>query len=167
MGILDHPYAYIRTYGTTAIGVNDLPHSLFTKEYLCPVVNEENIWEKVQAAECLLQEHGIDISMNLYNLSENRVHTTLVKSEKTVTATRVITVLAKTSRPRQHISSFNLVLSEEGGEQFQCWNCLNTGKFMYHNIERFYYNRGPEELAKLLKVSIDSITSDTIDGETK
>ena len=142
-GVLDLPYKFIKTYGPKMIGVGDLPKALFSKEYLCPAVNSENIGEKIQAAESMLQEHGIDISINFYVLAENRVNNRIVSSTETVSATRVMASVvllekSRTSRPRHHNSSFNLVLSSvSGGKQFHCWNCLNVGKFMYHNMERF------------------------------
>ena len=111
-GALEFPYKFIQTYGLHAIGVNDLPKGLFSKEYCCPAVTKSNIWEKIQAVESMFQDHEIDISINLYVLSENKVHNTMVTSDKTVAATRVtssITLLgvSKTSRPRHHNTSFN------------------------------------------------------------
>ena len=166
-GALEFPYKFIQTYGIYTIGVNDLPKDLFSKEYCSPAVTESNIWEKIQAVKSMLQDYKIDISINLYVLSENKVHNTMVTSDKIVTATRVtssITLLcvSKTSRPRHHNTSFNLVLSPRNATLFHCSNCLNVGKFMYHNSERFYYDKGPEELAKILKVSIDSLTSESV-----
>jgi len=44
---------------------------------------------------------------------------------------------------------------------------LNIGKFIYYNGEQFIYNDGPEELAKILKASDDSLTNTYLDGERK
>ena len=169
---MHQPYSFIKTYGNVVIGVADLPKAIFSKEYCYPSVNDENIWEKIQAVEGILQNYGIDISMNLYMLLENKVHNTVITSEKTVSTTRVtssICMLAKsqTSRPRHHNTSFNLVIGKIGEKQFHCSNCMNVGNSIYHNLERFYYDKGPEELSKLLKVSIDSLTNDKIGGEVK
>ena len=156
-GVLDFPYRFIRNYGPATIGVSDLPETLFTKEYLCPAVNVDNIGDKLHTFETMLHDYGINISFNLYQLGEDRVHNTIVSSEKTVFATRVTASVilrekSRTSLSRQHASSYNLMLSsilrDGKQQQFHCQKCLNVGKFMYYNTERFHYDKGPDELAK-------------------
>ena len=172
LNILECPYAFIKKYGFETIGVSDLPKSMFGKDYVFPNVNSQNISEKIQAIEGILQEYGIDISLNFYVLANMRVYNDVISSEKTVTATRStasvrIGELSCTKRPRRDISSFNILIGPVSDTQLHCWLCLDIGKFMYYNIERFFYDKGPEELVKLVKLSADSLTSSTIDGELK
>ena len=125
-GVLDKPYNFIKRYGTVIGLTADLPKAIFSREYCFPSVNEGNVWEKINSIEGILQEHGVDISFNLYTLSENKIHNTFVTSEKTVTANRVTSSIcilgrSRTSRPRNHNTSFNLVLDQLGGaEQMHC-----------------------------------------------
>ena len=175
-GALDAPYTFIKRYGHV-IGISELPKAIFSKEYCYPSVHEENVWEKIGSIEGILQEYEVDLSMNLYSLGENKVHNTVVTAEKTVSASKVTSSIcimgkSKTSRPRNHHNSFNLVIEKMGNnngetQQLHCSNCLNVGKFMYTNVQRFSYDKSPEELAKILKVSVDSLTSANIGGIEK
>jgi len=169
--MLQNPYAFIKEHGE-CIGVADLPKDLFSKEFCFPSVNEENIWKKSAAVESILQQHGIDISINIYVMANDKVHNAILNIKKTVSASRLassVSILYKseTSRPRNHKTSFNLLLDKKGDNLFHCSNVLNIGKFIYHNEERFIYNNGPEELVNILKTSDDSLTDTHIGGERK
>ena len=169
--LLNFPYRFIKEFGPK-IGLDCLPTRLFEGDYVFPAVNEDNIAEKLNSIETELNNFGIDISFNLYLLANDKVLTKIISRDRTVTASRITSSVvlcqrSKTNKPRNHNSSFNLLLTEEGeGKQFHCSNVLNIGKFVYHNEERFYYEKGPEELAKVINNTSGCLTGDTVgDGE--
>ena len=154
------------------VGIEKLPDSLFSKEFCYPCLNYENIWGKTAAAESLIQEHGLDISFNIYIMASDKVHNSVLRAEKTVTISRLISSVSiyynsETSRARNHNSSYNFLINQESADQFHCSDCLDIGKFVYHNEERFYYDKGPEELTKMLSLSVDSLTGPELGGEEK
>lgn len=166
------PYRFIKKFGSV-LGIDGLPKRMFESDYVHPAVNEHNIAEKINSIETELNNFGVDISFNLYLFADDKVLTKIITADKTVTASRltssvVLCQRSKTNKPRNHSTSFNLLLTEEGeGKQFHCANILNVGKFIYHNEERFYYDKGPEELAKVINNTTGCLTGDTIgDGES-
>jgi len=167
-----YPYRFIKQFGS-AIGIDSLPKRLFDGDYAYPAVNEDNIAEKLNSIESELNNYGIDISFNLYLLADDKVLTKIVSADKTVSASRLTSSVilcqrSKTNKPRNHVSSFNLLMTEEGkGVQFHCSNVLNIGKFVYHNEEKFYYGKSPEELSKVINNTYGCLTGDTIgDGQS-
>lgn len=166
-----YPYRFIKEFGST-IGIASLPKRIFESDYVYPAVNEDNIVGKLNSIETELNNFGIDISFNLYLLADDKVLTKIISSDKTVSASRITSSVvlcqrSKTNKPRNHNTSFNLLFTEEGeGKQFHCANVLNIGKFVYHNEERFFYDKGPKELAKIINNTSGCLTGATIgDGE--
>jgi len=113
-----------KNLGPSTIGVEGLPGKLFEKDFVYPSIDEENIADKLTQIESELNNHGIDISFNLYFLADDRVHTKVVSGEKVTSVNRptssvIIAQQSKTSKPKNHISSFNILLTEENdGVQF-------------------------------------------------
>ena len=156
------------------MGISDLPDELFLREYCYPMVNENNVWEKLQSAESILQEHGIDVTMNLYMFLEDRVKNTFTTSEKTVSANRVTSSIcmvskSNTNKPRSHVTSFAFMINTIGAknEQFHCSLCLNPGDFVYFNKERFQFDGKIDQLEETINNTTDGLTGNTIDNKTK
>ena len=166
-GVTNFPYKFIKEFGKV-IGIDGLPRRIFKKDYVYPAVNEDNVAQKLNCIETDLNNFGIDISFNLYILADDKVITKIICAEKTVTASRVTSSVvlchkSKTNRPRNHATCFNLLITEEGqGKQFHCCNVLNIGKFIYHNEERFFYEKGAGELAKVIDNTTNVLTGDKI-----
>ena len=173
---LFRPYWYLKKYGPQ-VGIRDLPDDLFSREYCYPMVNEENVWDKIQCAESILQEHGIDITINLYMFLEDRVKNTLTTSEKSISVNRVtssICMLGKsaTNKPKNHNTSFAFMINRVGtgakAVQFHCSLCLNPGDFVYFNKERFEgYDGNLEKLKHTINTTSDGLTGATFDGKNK
>ena len=51
---------------------------------------------------------------------------------------------------------------EGGGSQFHCSAVLNVGKFINHNEERFYYEKGPNNLASVINKIKCCLSGETI-----
>ena len=172
-GVLNQPYAFIKSNGPRTFGVEKLPDRLFEKDFTFPAVTEDNISEKLAFVESELNNCGIPISFNLYLLANDKVHNKVVSSEKTTTVSRltssvIIIQSSNTSKPRNHNTSFNLLLTEEGeGKQFHVAPVLNIGKFIYHNEERFLYEKGAEKLAELINNSTNLLSGDMLGNDPK
>ena len=168
LGILDRPYEFIKINGPRTFGIENLPDRLFEKDFVYPAVTEENIAEKLSFAESELNNCGIPISFNLYLLADDRVHTKVVNCEKTTSVSRITSSViiiqsSNTSKPRSHNTSFNILLTEEGdGVQFHCAPVLNVGKFIYHNEERFQFEKGAEKLAEMINNSTTLLTGGNV-----
>ena len=171
--IIDRPYNYISNNLEAVLGLVELPAKLFSKEFCFPSVNENNIWEKVECVENILQSHGVDISFNLYQFVETKVHNTYITSEKRISANRTTSSVcmaarSKTLRARNHRTSFNLTLTKsDNGAQLHCALCLTIGKFIYWNHESFLYDKSPEELEKLLNLSPNILIGTKIGDDEK
>ena len=166
-GVIDAPMKFIQDFGSLA-GVEELPKELLnSKSFSFPSVNEKNILQKLESVENILNKHGINISFNIYILMDEKVHTKIITTDKTVSASRItssasIMHQSQTGRLRSHETSYNLLISNEKDKQLHCSVALNIGQFIYHNEEKFYYDKDPEELAKILNVSQDCLTGETI-----
>ena len=174
---LYRPYWFLKKYGPQ-VGITDLPDELFSREYCYPMVNEDNVWDKLQCVESILQEHGIDITINLYMFLEDRVKNTLTTSEKSISANRVtssICMLGKsaTNKPKSHNTSFafminKITLGAAKPEQLHCSLCLNPGDFIYFNKERFDgFDGNLEKLKHTINTTSDGLTGTTFDGKNK
>ena len=51
-------------------------------DYVFPNVNSQNISENIQAIEGILQQYGIDISLNFYVLANMRAYNDVISTEK-------------------------------------------------------------------------------------
>ena len=96
-----------------------------------------------------------------------------MSSEKTTTVSRltssvIIIQSSNTSKPRNHNTFFNLLLTEEGeGKQFHIAPVLNIGKFIYHNEERFLYEKGAEKLSELINNSTNLLSGNMLGNDPK
>ncbi|XP_066931070.1 uncharacterized protein [Clytia hemisphaerica] len=173
LGILDYPYRIIKSLGPSTIGVEGLPDRMFEKDYIFPSIDEDNIADKLTQIEAELNNHGVNISFNLYLMAEDRVHTKVVSGDKVTSVNRltssvIIVQQSKINKPRHHNTSFNIVLTEEGeGTQFHCAAVLNVGKFIYHNDERFFYEKGADKLANIINTTNACLTGGYLDGDEK
>ena len=70
-GVLNQPYAFIKSNGPRTFGVEKLPDRLFEKDFTFPAVTEDNISEKLAFVESELNNCGIPISFNLYLLAND------------------------------------------------------------------------------------------------
>ena len=90
-----------------------------------PLVNNDNNYQKLESVENILNEHGIDISFNVYTLADDKVHTKIITKDNTLSVSRI------TSSSLFHIrviqidyetieNRYNLMLSNEKNKQFHC-----------------------------------------------
>ncbi|XP_066924426.1 uncharacterized protein [Clytia hemisphaerica] len=89
LGILDYPYRIIKSLGPSTIGVEGLPDRMFEKDYIFPSIDEDNIADKLTQIEAELNNHGVNISFNLYLMAEDRVHTKVVSGDKVTSVNRL------------------------------------------------------------------------------
>ena len=175
--ILDRPLAYIRRVGPE-FGVHDIPQHLLSKEFCCPMVNEENLWEKMDAAEYILYEQNIPLFFNLYHLQKSKVSNTLTtengKKCKTSRIQSAVTFFhsSRSSKLKKHQNCYPLVLEgvtypfDKEVKQFHLSLALNISKFAFHNTEIFYWNKSLRELSELVNVSVDSLTK-SVEGKKR
>ena len=133
--------------------------------FKCPA-SQDNIWDKIAAVEDILNDHDFDISFNLYRLHEDKVYTKVITSDKTVSINRLtpsVTICAQsqTNRPRNHETSYSLLLSMEKNKQMHCAIMLDVGQFIYFNEETFYNDKTPDEIANILNIDRNCLTGET------
>ena len=114
-----------------------------------------------------MNDHDFDISFNLYRLHEDKVDTKVITSDNTVSINRItssVTICAQsqTNRPRNHETSYSLLLSmEKNNTQMHYAVMLDVGQFIYFNEEKFYNDKTPNEIANILIIDRNCLTGET------
>ena len=109
LGILDNPLDFIKQFDP-AVGIDELPKSLINPKFASPSISEDNLWEKLDDVENILNEHGIEISFNLYQFHDEKVHSKIVSAKSSMTTSRlsssvIISTRSQTNRPRSHATT--------------------------------------------------------------